>query len=134
MSSLSEFINAMTCDRKIDAIKAFRNLTGQGLKESKDAVEALLNLRPAIIAATAEREAWQRGYDCGKVDGQHEAMDSGVYEVWTCQDDGFGWNHNYVCQDKASAIKHAEGYGDNYDVIVTKRVAYSKRVRQLVMV
>jgi ribosomal protein L7/L12 len=35
-------MSAMASDRTFDAIKAYRNLTGMGLKESKDAVEAVM--------------------------------------------------------------------------------------------
>jgi ribosomal protein L7/L12 len=36
-------MNSMADGRKIDAIKAHRSLTGDGLKESKDAVDAVMN-------------------------------------------------------------------------------------------
>jgi ribosomal protein L7/L12 len=35
-------LESMATDRKIEAIKAFRTLTGDGLKESKDAVERVM--------------------------------------------------------------------------------------------
>lgn len=38
-----DLITALANDRKIEAIKAFRCLTGDGLKESKDAVELVMN-------------------------------------------------------------------------------------------
>jgi ribosomal protein L7/L12 len=38
--SLYDLMSAIANGRKIDAIKAYRLLTGYGLKESKDAVEA----------------------------------------------------------------------------------------------
>ena len=42
----------MGADRKIEAIKAYRALTGHGLKESKDAVERIMDrLRPLSEAA-----------------------------------------------------------------------------------
>jgi ribosomal protein L7/L12 len=37
------FQQALTSGNKIEAIKIYREMTGQGLKESKDAVEAILN-------------------------------------------------------------------------------------------
>jgi ribosomal protein L7/L12 len=36
-------LEAMVTTRKIDAIKLYRTLTGYGLKESKDAVEAVMD-------------------------------------------------------------------------------------------
>lgn len=36
-------MSSMASSRKIDAIKAYRNLTGAGLKESKDAVESVMD-------------------------------------------------------------------------------------------
>lgn len=39
--TLSDLINALEKGRTIDAIKTYRNATGLGLKESKDAVESL---------------------------------------------------------------------------------------------
>ena len=36
-------VRAMGNGRKIDAIKHYRTLTGEGLKESKDAVEFVMN-------------------------------------------------------------------------------------------
>lgn len=38
--ALNDLMVAIANERKIEAIKAFRILTGHGLKESKDAVEA----------------------------------------------------------------------------------------------
>ncbi len=39
-SRVDDILKAMAGDRKIEAIKAYRALTGSGLKESKDAIEA----------------------------------------------------------------------------------------------
>lgn len=39
---MRDLLRALRDERKIDAIKAYRVITGQGLKESKDAVEAFL--------------------------------------------------------------------------------------------
>lgn len=36
-------IRAMASEQKIEAIKAYRSLTGHGLKESKDAIETVMN-------------------------------------------------------------------------------------------
>jgi ribosomal protein L7/L12 len=38
-----DLLRAMADGRKIEAIKAYRTLTGYGLKESKDAVEAVMS-------------------------------------------------------------------------------------------
>ena len=46
--SLTYFIESMTYDRKIDAIKAVRSATGAGLKHAKDFVE---ELAPHFVAA-----------------------------------------------------------------------------------
>jgi ribosomal protein L7/L12 len=36
-------VSAMSGDRKIDAIRAYRDLTGAGLKDAKDAVESVMH-------------------------------------------------------------------------------------------
>lgn len=40
--NLQPMFEAMRNSRKIDAIKAYRDLTGEGLKESKDAIESIM--------------------------------------------------------------------------------------------
>ncbi len=40
VGNLKDLVRAARADRKIEAIKAVRSMTGQGLKESKDLVEA----------------------------------------------------------------------------------------------
>ena len=42
-ADLQPLFAAMATQRKIDAIKAYRTLTGEGLKESKDAVEMIMS-------------------------------------------------------------------------------------------
>ena len=44
--SVRELFQAMAQGRKIEAIRAYRNLTGDGLKDAKDAVEAVFNHKP----------------------------------------------------------------------------------------
>jgi ribosomal protein L7/L12 len=44
--SVDELLQCMKLGKKIDAIKQYRALTGQGLKESKDAVEAFWTYPP----------------------------------------------------------------------------------------
>lgn len=39
-----DFIMALQCDRKINAIKYFRSFTGYGLKESKDIIYSLFEM------------------------------------------------------------------------------------------
>jgi len=39
VDTLNQLMKAIGCNQKIEAIKAYRTLTGMGLKESKDAVE-----------------------------------------------------------------------------------------------
>lgn len=46
-----DLIRAMADDRKIEAIKAFRTLTGYPLKESKDAIESVMGVYRAADAA-----------------------------------------------------------------------------------
>lgn len=41
--NLQPLFAAMESNRKIEAIKAYRTLTGEGLKESKDAVETVMS-------------------------------------------------------------------------------------------
>lgn len=38
-----------TCDNKVTCIKAWRTVTGLGLKEAKDAVEAVMEGKPTIL-------------------------------------------------------------------------------------
>ncbi len=45
-----DLLLAIVGERKIDAIKAYRSLTGDGLKESKEAVERVMDLMPRAIA------------------------------------------------------------------------------------
>lgn len=40
---LNDMFDAMATYRKVSAIKAYRELTGVGLKESKDAIEKVMN-------------------------------------------------------------------------------------------
>lgn len=40
---VNDMLNYMVTDRKIEAIKMHRTLTGFGLKESKDAIETVMN-------------------------------------------------------------------------------------------
>lgn len=41
-----DLMNAMGQGRRIDAIKSYRSLTGDGLKEAKDIVESVIGWRP----------------------------------------------------------------------------------------
>lgn len=43
-----DLMSGMFLNRKINAIKAYRVLTGEGLKESKDAVEAIMHRMSAL--------------------------------------------------------------------------------------
>ena len=45
-ADLIPLFNAICSDKKIEAIKEYRTLTGFGLKESKDEVERLMNKIP----------------------------------------------------------------------------------------
>lgn len=45
--SVRELIEALYSDRKVDAIKAYRNLTGESLLDSKNFVESVL-IEPAV--------------------------------------------------------------------------------------
>ena len=47
-SDVNELLRAMAMNEKISAIKAYRTLTGEGLKESKDAVERYLVAKPYV--------------------------------------------------------------------------------------
>lgn len=47
---VSDLFGFMLTDRKIDAIRSYRTLTGQGLKESKDAVESIMSRLTARAA------------------------------------------------------------------------------------
>jgi ribosomal protein L7/L12 len=38
-----EMFSHMLCERKIEAIRQYRALTGYGIKESKDAIEAVMS-------------------------------------------------------------------------------------------
>lgn len=49
--ALSQILAHLQAGRKIEAIKLYRNLTGQGLKESKDAVEQLQRGEAIVIQA-----------------------------------------------------------------------------------
>lgn len=49
--AVDDLLRLMGSNSKIEAIKAYRALTGQGLKESKDAVEKYWIARPAENAA-----------------------------------------------------------------------------------
>ena len=47
---VDEMLAAVASNRKIDAIKAYRSITGVGLKEAKDAIEAYWLRQPAPAA------------------------------------------------------------------------------------
>jgi ribosomal protein L7/L12/outer membrane protein assembly factor BamB len=47
--ALAQIMAQLQAGRKIEAIKLYRNLTGQGLKESKDAIEQLERGQPIVI-------------------------------------------------------------------------------------
>lgn len=53
---VNELLKAMKDGRKIEAIKAYRSLTGLGLKESKDAVEAQWNQTNKIDGQTLKQQ------------------------------------------------------------------------------
>lgn len=48
--AVDELLKQIALNERIPAIKAYRNLTGAGLKESKDAVEKYWLRQPAIVA------------------------------------------------------------------------------------
>lgn len=49
-SNVEQLVSAMAMDKKIDAIRYFRTLTGWGLKESKQVVETVMDrLRPLAL-------------------------------------------------------------------------------------
>ena len=50
-NTVRDLLNFLASNRKIEAIKAHRTLTGDGLKESKDAVERIMDQIPRTTAA-----------------------------------------------------------------------------------
>ena len=62
INDVNSLLDAMQAGRKIDAIKAYRQLTGQGIKESKDAVEKYWRpIEPATLGDILNK-ATGRGY------------------------------------------------------------------------
>lgn len=49
-ANVDDMLKSIADNRKIDAIKAYRHLTGLGLKESKDAIEAYWLRQPQQVA------------------------------------------------------------------------------------
>jgi ribosomal protein L7/L12 len=62
----------MQAGRKIEAIKIYRQETGSGLKEAKDAVEALAAWQP--IAGRSVKSAEESGIDPNSLEGQVLAL------------------------------------------------------------
>ena len=52
-ADVDDMLKAMREGRKIDAIKAYRSITGTGLKEGKDAIEANWLPVPALSSSNA---------------------------------------------------------------------------------
>jgi hypothetical protein len=68
---------AMADGRKIEAIKAFRSLTGNGLKESKDAIESVMHNAPKPVHDSAASEYGHFVFLRG--------TDDNFESTWTCK-------------------------------------------------
>ncbi len=85
----AEFLDYLQHNRKINAIKRYRELTGVGLKEAKDAVEYIQRNPDALVQKRANRlsaESAETPFDAGireliRQDKSHEAIK--VYQDFT---------------------------------------------------
>lgn len=66
----SELIELLQAGRKIEAIKRFRAETGAGLKEAKDAVEALERGYPLVLAGGPDERFEANSPSCSKPAGR----------------------------------------------------------------
>ena len=70
----------MQAGKKIEAIKLYRQETGSGLNEAKDAVEALAAGRPIVRRSGESVEAL--GVDPNSLEGQVLALMQGQKKIW----------------------------------------------------
>ena len=75
-----QFLLLMQAGKKIEAIKIYRQETGSGLKEAKDAVEALAAGRP--IAQRSGELVENIGIDPNSLEGQVLTLMRGQKKIW----------------------------------------------------
>ena len=107
---------AMAGGRKIEAIKAFRSLTGEGLKVSKDAVESVM---VSPVAKPVEDAEYAYGYYVMTRSNNPDSNEYDAYD-WRCNERDCTLGYARV---RANDVCEMAGEGET--VFIMKQVARS---------
>jgi ribosomal protein L7/L12 len=102
--------DALTKGDKIEAIKIYRELTGMGLKESKDAIEYLM-AHPEAVSEKKKRAAYDT-MDAGIRDMIQEGRIDEAIEVYQ----KFAGVDEYTAMDAVAEIEHELRQGESAEV------------------
>jgi ribosomal protein L7/L12 len=103
-------LNALDKGNKIEAIKVYRELTGLGLKESKDAIEYLM-VHPEALSEKKKRAAYDT-MDAGIRDMIQEGRIDEAIEVYQ----KFAGVDEYTAMDAVAEIEHELRQGESAEV------------------